>query len=114
MFEKKDLVRMEIYLSIGIFLKDIPLYEAILLEAKKLGIAGATVSKCIMGYGPENLIRGRASLLPSNDVPIRIEMIDRPENLDLLLPYLEKNLRKGLILRNPVEVLLPLKEGVDN
>lgn len=105
-FQRKTVERMQIYLTGGVFLKNQPLYEAIFMEAKKLGIAGTTVDRCLMGYGPENLIRGRTALMPANDLPMRIEMIDEPHKLDLILPYLEKHLRKGIAIRSNVDILI--------
>lgn len=98
--------RMQIYTTNGVYVKDQPLYELIFKEARKLTIAGATVTKGILGFGSENLIRGKSSFLPANDTPIKIELIDTPEKLDLLLPFLEKNLTKGAVVREPVTLLL--------
>lgn len=100
--------RLTVYLSSGTFFDNrTPLYEAIFFEAKRLGIAGATVTSSSMGYGPENLIRGKTSLMPANDCPIRVEMIDDPEKLDLLLPFLEQHLRKGIATRDQMDILVP-------
>lgn len=105
-FERKTVDRMQIYLTSGVFLKNQPLYEAIFMEAKKLGIAGATVDRCVMGYGPENLIRGKTPLMPANDLPMRIEIIDEHEKIDLILPFLEKHLKKGIAVRSNVDILI--------
>lgn len=105
-FERKTVDRMQIYLTSGVFLKNQPLYEAIFMEAKRLGIAGATVDRCMMGYGPENLIRGKTPLMPANDLPMRIEMIDESSKLDLILPFLEKHLKKGIAIRSNVDILI--------
>lgn len=100
--------RLVIYLSSGTFFDNrTPLYEAIFFEAKRLGIAGATVTSSMIGYGPENLIRGKTSLMPANDNPMRVEMIDDPEKLDLILPFLEKHLLKGIATRDQMDILVP-------
>ena len=102
--------RMQIYTTSGIYVNDLPLYEAIFTEARRLKIAGATVTKGLLGYGGENLVRGKSSFLAANDAPIKIELIDSPEKLDLLLPFLEIHLTKGAIVREPVSLLLTEKQ----
>ena len=99
--------RLEIFVPSGTPLGDITLYEAIFTEARRLGLAGATITRCNLGYGPENRVRGKATLVPANEVPVKIEIIDTPEKLDLLLPFLEKNLKNGIAVRGKVDILIP-------
>lgn len=101
--------RFQIYVASGTYLGSITLYEAIFMEARRLGIAGATVTRCNLGYGPENRIRGKATLVPANEVPVKIEIIDKPEKLELLLPFLEKNLIKGILVRDKVDLWAPIE-----
>jgi len=54
----------------------IPLYEKIVLEAKALGLAGATVTKGIMGFGKDSRIHTAKILRLSEDLPIVIEIVD--------------------------------------
>ncbi len=91
---------LEIYTAEDVYYKDRPLYKEIIDEARKLGIAGGTVFKCIEGYATE--LRGIAykPLIrfsePSN-LPIVLEIIDKKEKLETLLPFLEKNMKTGLV-----------------
>ena len=58
-----------------------PLYEQIVLRARELKLAGATVFKGIMGFGAYSLIRSSRILQLSEDMPIVIEIIDTEENI---------------------------------
>ncbi|NCD08476.1 MAG: DUF190 domain-containing protein [Negativicutes bacterium] len=91
---------LKIYTAEDTYYQDKPLYKAIIDEARQLEIAGGTVFKCIEGYATE--MRGLASkpLIrfsePSN-LPIVLEIIDKKEKLEKLLPFLEKNMKTGLV-----------------
>jgi len=63
-----------------------PLYEQIVLRARELKLAGATVFKGIMGFGAYSLlIRSSRILQLSEDMPIVIEIIDTEENIKEIL-----------------------------
>ena len=111
-FTQLTVERMQIYTTSGIYVNDLPLYEAIFKEARRLKIAGATVTKAILGYGGENLVRGKSSFLSANATPMKIELMDSKEQLDQLLPFLETHLTKGAIVREPVTLLINEKKGV--
>jgi uncharacterized protein len=64
------------------------LYEAIVHEARKAGLAGATVWRGIMGFGPTSKIRTARILDLSTDLPIIVEIADVEEKIDLFLPAL--------------------------
>ncbi|OPL18771.1 MAG: hypothetical protein AVO35_13135 [Candidatus Aegiribacteria sp. MLS_C] len=64
------------------------LYEVIVREARKLGLAGATVWRGIMGFGGASRIRTARILDLSTDLPIIIEIVDREERIDRFLPVL--------------------------
>ena len=61
-----------------------PLYEAIVLEARKRGLAGATVIKGFMGFGAHSRIHTAKLLELSQDLPIIIEIVDAPEKIEAL------------------------------
>ncbi len=78
---------------------------AIVERCRKLGIAGATVSRGIMGFGKHSVIH-RAHLLGlSDDLPEKIEIVDRPEEIDRLLPVLDEMIGGGLIIVEDVHVV---------
>jgi uncharacterized protein len=83
-----------------------PLYEAIVLEARKRGLAGATVIKGFMGYGAHSRIHTAKLLELSQDLPIIVEIVDAVEKIEAFMPDLEKMVGDGLITIERAEVLL--------
>ena len=83
-----------------------PLYEAIVTEARKRGLAGATVVKGFMGFGAHSRIHTAKLLELSQDLPIVIEIVDAPERIEAFLPDLEAMVGDGLITLERAEVIL--------
>jgi hypothetical protein len=85
------------------------LYEAIVQEAHKQGIAGATVLRGIMGYGASTIIHTAKLIDISEDLPIVIEIVDEEEKINNFLPLVNKLIdecgRGGLITTEQVNVL---------
>jgi uncharacterized protein len=85
------------------------LYEAIVLAAKKQGIAGATVLRGIMSYGASSTIHTAKLIDISEDLPIVIEIIDTEEKINNFLPEINQLFdecgRGGLITIEQVNVL---------
>jgi PII-like signaling protein len=80
------------------------LAAAIVERCRALGLAGATMTRGNMGFGKNSLIH-RAHLLGlSDDMPERIEIIDRPETIARVLPVLEEMVGAGLIVVQDVQV----------
>lgn len=82
-----------------------PLYEQIVNEARKLHLAGATVFRGIMGFGAEAHLHTAKVLRLSEDLPVLIELVDTKENLDKLMPFLDENIRDGLVTLEKVKVI---------
>lgn len=82
-----------------------PLYEAIVLKARELGLAGATVFRSPMGYGATSVLKTTKILNLSTDLPMVIDIVDESEKLETLLPFLRENLKGGLVVRLAAEVL---------
>jgi uncharacterized protein len=74
-----------------------PLYETIVLEARKRGMAGATVLRGIMGFGATSRVHTAKVLRLSEDLPIIVEIVDKPERIADFLPELDKMIPEGLI-----------------
>jgi len=74
-----------------------PLYEQIVLKARELNLAGATVTRGIMGFGAESRLHTARLLRLSEDLPIIIELVDTDENINKLLPLLDEIVVEGLI-----------------
>jgi len=82
-----------------------PLYEAIVLEARKRGLAGATVLRGSMGFGANSLIHTSKLLRLSGDLPVVVEIVDAAEKIESFLPVLDEMLEDGLVTLERVRVL---------
>ena len=81
------------------------LAAAIVERCRSLGIAGATLTRGVMGFGKNSHIH-RAHLLGlSDDLPERIEVVDRADRIDALLPALDEMVGAGLIVLEDVQVV---------
>jgi PII-like signaling protein len=83
-----------------------PLYEAILLKARELGLAGATVLRGSEGFGAHSVVHKAQLLEMSTDLPIVVEIVDTEEKIQLLLPQLETMVQEGMITMEYVIILL--------
>jgi len=82
-----------------------PLYEVIVEEARKRGLAGATVLHGVLGFGANSRIHTAKILRLSEDLPVIIEIVDKPERIAMFLPDLDKMLGEGLITLEKVRVI---------
>ena len=82
-----------------------PLYEAIVIKARELNLAGATVFRGIMGYGATSRIHSIKLLRLSEDLPVLIEIVDSEDNIGKLLPFLDETVQEGLITMEKVRVI---------
>jgi len=82
-----------------------PLYELIVEEARKRGLAGATVIRGIMGFGKNSRIHTAKILRLSEDLPLVIEIVDKPERIAAFLPDLESMIDEGLVTLEKVRVI---------
>ncbi len=67
----------------------IPVYEKIVIEARKEGLAGATVFKGVMGFGGNSRIHSSKILRLSEDLPLIIEIVDQQEKIEKFIPLLD-------------------------
>lgn len=81
-----------------------PLYAAIVEKAREMGLAGATVTRGMMGFGANSRIHTTAILRLSEDLPVVIELIDRPERIQLLAEELTRMVTEGLVVTWEVNV----------
>lgn len=81
------------------------LYVAIVQEARKRGLAGATVARGIMGYGGHSVVHETHLFSLSQDRPIVIEIVDTAEKVHAFLPVLDGMIGEGLITTAEVEVV---------
>ncbi len=82
-----------------------PLYEQIVLKAREMNLAGATVTRGVMGFGADSRMHTAKILRLSEDLPIVIEIVDIEENLNKLMPFLDETVEEGLITLEKVRVI---------
>jgi PII-like signaling protein len=82
-----------------------PAYEAIVMKARELNMAGATVTRGIMGYGKTSRIHSAKVLEMSGDLPMVIEIVDIEDKLDNFIPLLEKMMKGGLVTMEKAKVI---------
>jgi uncharacterized protein len=82
-----------------------PLYEAIVLKAREMHLAGATVLRGPIGFGHSARIHTTKILRLSQDLPIVIEIVDAKDRIDAFLPVLDGMMGSGLVTLEKVQVL---------
>ena len=83
----------------------LPLYEAIVLKAREMHLAGATVLRGPMGFGKSSRLHTSKILRLSMDLPVVIEIVDTEEKINILLPLLDEMMTGGLITLEKVRVI---------
>ena len=82
-----------------------PLYESIVLKAREMQLAGATVLRGGMGFGHSSRLHTTKILRLSEDLPLVIEIVDSEEKINAFLPQLEEMMSSGLVTLEKVQVL---------
>jgi hypothetical protein len=83
-----------------------PLHEAIVLKARELHLAGATVLRGAIGFGASSRLHTSKILRLSADLPLVIEIVDSEEKIQAFLPQLDRMVREGLVTLEKVQVIL--------
>ena len=82
-----------------------PLYEAIVLKAREMHLAGATVLRGPIGFGRSSRLHTTKVLRLSEDLPIIIEIVDAEAKINAFLPELEMFMGSGLVTLEKVKVI---------
>jgi hypothetical protein len=82
-----------------------PLHEAIIAKCVELGMAGATVYRGIEGFGASTRIHHASHWTFSKDAPIMLTIIDKEDQIAVLIPHLDEMVEEGLIATSDVEVI---------
>ena len=90
-----------------------PLYEAIVMKARELHLAGATVLRGPMGFGAASRIHTAKILRLSMDLPMVIEIVDTEEKVKTMLPFLDEMMGGGLVTLEKIKVI-HYREGKEN
>ena len=100
---------VRIFIGESDIIHHIPVYERIVLEARKLQIAGATVFKGVMGFGRTSRIHTSKILRLSEDMPIVNELVDEEEKIEQFLPIIHDIFEEancgGLITMEKAEII---------
>jgi PII-like signaling protein len=95
---------LRILIGENIRYKGKPMYEWLVVKARESGLAGATVTKGIMGYGANSRIHTSKILRLSQDLPVIIEMVDAKEKLEAFLRDVDDVIEKGLATLEKADV----------
>ena len=101
----EDAVLLRIYVGESDRWQHQPLYEAIVLKARELHLAGATVLRGPMGFGAASRIHTAKILRLSMDLPIVIEIVDTDDKVETLLPFLDEMMGGGLVTLDKIRVI---------
>jgi PII-like signaling protein len=82
-----------------------PLYEAIVLKAREMHLAGATVLRGPMGYGASSRIHTAKIIQLSMDLPFIVEIVDTEEKINSFLPVLDEMMKGGLVTLEKARVI---------
>jgi PII-like signaling protein len=83
----------------------LPLHEAIVLKAREMHLAGATVLRGHVGFGHSSRLHTTKILRLSQDLPVIVEIVDAPEKIEAFLPVLDAMMSSGLVTLEKVQVL---------
>jgi uncharacterized protein len=100
-----DAVLLRIFIGESDRWKHQPLYEAIVLKARELHLAGATVLRGPMGFGKSSVLHTAKILRLSMDLPLVIEIVDSEEKIRDFLPVLDEMMKGGLVTLEKVRVI---------
>lgn len=101
----KDATLLRIFIGESDHYQGRPLYEAVVMKARELHMAGATVLRGPMGYGRSSRLHSAKLLRLSEDLPIVVEIVDSPEKIGEFIPALEGMIGSGLVTVEKVQVL---------
>ena len=101
----RDAMLLRIFVSEDDRFEHRPLYEAIVLKARELHLAGATVLRGSVGFGHASRLHTTKILRLAQDLPLVIEIVDTQEKIDTFLPVLDTMMPSGLVTLEKVQVL---------
>lgn len=99
-----DAVLLRIFIGESDRFEGKPLYEAVVLKAREMQLAGATVLRGPMGYGRSSHLHTARILRLSEDLPLVIEIVDAEDKINSFLPVLDTMMSHGLITLEKVKV----------
>ena len=97
--------RLTIYIGESDHHGHTPLATEIVQRAHAAGLAGASVFRGVEGYGASNHIHTTRILSLSDDLPMAIVIVDRPEAITAFLPQLDELITEGLVVVEDIHVV---------
>ncbi len=82
----------------------LPLYDWIVREARRQGLAGATVLRGLEGFGAHSRVHTARILRLSTDLPIVIEIVDTIDKIEAFLPRIDEAISEGLATVEKVQI----------
>lgn len=104
---------LKIYISEDSKYKGHNLYHALVFKLRELGMAGATVTRGIEGFGQEKRLHTTRILDLTLSLPIIVEVVDIAERIEKAIPVVEEMVNEGLIMVTDVNVIKYGKEQFD-
>src|SRR5213078_3762448 len=101
----EDAVLLRIFIGESDRCQHRPLYEAIVMKAREMHLAGATVLRGPMGFGKSSHLHTAKILRLSMDLPIVIEIVESEEKVNAFLPLLDEMMGGGLVTLERVQVI---------
>jgi hypothetical protein len=101
----KEAVLLRVFLGESDKYHGRPLYEAIVMKARELHLAGATVLRGPMGFGHSSRLHTAKILRLSEDLPLVIEIVDSEQAINDFLPVLDGMMKSGLVTLEKAQVL---------
>jgi uncharacterized protein len=101
----KDAISLRIFVGEDDRYEHHPLYEAIVLKAREMHLAGATVLRGPMGFGHSSRLHTAKILRLSEDLPYVIEIVDSEASIDAFLPVLDAMMTSGIVTLERVQLL---------
>lgn len=105
MLKQEEMILMRIFVGESDRHENKPLYQALVELFHAEGIAGATVIKGAMGYGGKCEVHSDRYLRMSCELPVIVEVVDREEKIDSVLPLIEGMFQGGLITLEKARVI---------
>jgi uncharacterized protein len=100
-----DSIRLRIYIGEAARHGHQPLHEAIVLKAREMNLAGATVFRGAMGYGKSSLLHTTKILRLSDDLPVVIEIVESEARINAFLAVLGPMMPGGMATLDPVKAI---------
>ncbi len=103
--------RLRVYIGESDKHDGLPLYEWIVRQAREHGLAGATVTRGLMGFGANSRVHTAKVLRLSLDLPIVVEVVDTIDKIDSFLPVIDRAIEEGLATVEKVDIRMYRSSG---